>query len=342
MINRLLITAVLIFNTSQVFAKFTQFERMNDLFFEENYIEIEYNYYILGSEAGFTDYDSALKFAQYDDENTSKRVLHELSISASDIYGFSLLANIMSNQLNKLDEWGEGYSINRYNFSALYDVYEIKRDTKFYKFGFAYEYQNFKFSNPAAKYEIIVNATGTYYTDKQSFDFITHDLLVYCVIGWPKWGDLSNLYITVRGGPSWLETDQNTMSIIYESDPRYDHSSLPDYSAVTEKSVMKDRGFTAGLGAHYITKEVLSVFTDFSFSFWDGKASGEYYDPYLNIMRYKFQVGLGLHFGKNVRAMASVVSDNFECDRDLSNYEYNYGSITVRFSGYQYGITIAF
>lgn len=340
MLTRFLVAVFFIFNTGMAFAKFTVFERMNDLFFEEKYFELEYNYYSLESKSGFTDYDTDLKFSQYDDENTSERVLHEFSISASELYGLSLLANVMSNQINKLDDWKEGYSISRYNFSVLYDAFEIKSETKFYRFGLAYEYQDFHFSNPEARYEIIVDSTGTEYTDRQSFDFITHDILAYCVIGWPEWGDMSNAYITVRGGPSWLETEQSTLGVIYESDPTFDFM-LPAYSVVTEKSVMKDRGFTAGIGAHYITNEILSLFTDFSFSFWDGKARGESYDPYLNIMRYKFQIGLGLHFGKNVRAMASVVIDNYECDRDLSNYEHNYGSITVRFAGYQYGLTIA-
>lgn len=61
----------------------------------------------------------------------------------------------------------------------------------------------------------------------------------------------------------------------------------------------------------------------------------------MNILRYKLQTGVGLG-GKNLRLMASVVIDNFECGRDLSNYEYNWGDVTVRYVGFQYGITIAF
>jgi len=337
--NKITLVLIITFFSTSAFAKFTMFERMNDLFYDEPYFELEYNYYDVESKTGFTDNENDLKFSQFDEQNTSEKTLHEISISASKLWGLSLLANIMSDKISKMDDWNNGYSIHRYNFGMLYDTFEIQGENKFYKIGFAYEYLNLHFSNPDAEYSVIVNSTGTDYTGKQSFDFIAHDALLYCVIGWPKWGDLSNAYLTVRGGPSWLDTKQETMSVIYDSDPG-NMMVLPTYSLITTNSRMKNRGFTAGLGAHYITHNILSIFMDTSLSFWNDIAEGQYYDHSLNIMRYKIQAGLGLHFGKNLRIMASVVIDNFECDRDLSNYNYNVAKVTTRYAGFQYGLTL--
>jgi len=341
MIKKILfLGGLIILAGTNAYAKFTAFERMNDLFFDEGYIEFEYNFYDLESKSGFADNENYLKFYQFDELNTSSRSLHELSFSASNFWEFSLLVSILSSQLTKLDDWNNGYSINRYNVSLLYDVFRIKGETRFYRIGAAYEYLNFNFSNPGAVYTVDDDSTSTDYTGRQSFNFIAHDALLYLVVAWPRFGEASNLYITLRGGPSWLTTHQETMSIIYDEDPDPYIFDVPGYSMITTSADMKNRGISLGFGVHYIAGAALLIFMDVAVSSWVATGEGEYYDPLMNILRYKIQTGIGLG-GKNLRLMASFVVDNFECGRDLSNYEYNWGEITVRYVGFQYGITVA-
>ncbi|NLV68719.1 MAG: hypothetical protein GXY14_13700 [Spirochaetes bacterium] len=274
MLKKFIFSCLIILAGIDAYAKFTAFERMNDLFFDEGYIEFEYNFYGLESKSGFADTENFLRFYQFDEMNTSSRSLHELSFSASNYWEFSLLVNILSNQLTKLDKWNKGYSINRYNVSLLYDVVKIKGETRFYRIGAAYEYLNFHFSNPAAVFTVEDDNSSDDYTGKQSFDFITHDTLLYLVVAWPKWGDASNLYITLRGGPSWLKTHQETMSIIYEEDPYPYFFNVPAYSLITTGADMKNRGISAGFGIHYIAGSALLIFMDVGVSSWVAPGQG--------------------------------------------------------------------